>query len=114
MGVISRNMELAPPPPGAPGMFRCGNPGLMKGILEKAGFNNIEEQEINKKIIYENADHMWTMMNEVAAPVVAALSKADEAVKEKIKNEVKESSQKYMTDKGLEMDFGSLILSAKK
>ena len=35
MGTINKNMELPPPPPGSPGMFRCAKPGLMKEISEK-------------------------------------------------------------------------------
>ena len=33
MGTINKNMELPPPPPGSPGMFRCAKPGLMKEIF---------------------------------------------------------------------------------
>ena len=50
MGTINKNMELPPPPPGAPGMFRCAKPGLMKEIFEKAGFKNITEKEVASKV----------------------------------------------------------------
>ena len=42
MGTISRNMELPPPPPGAPGMFRCAKDGLMADLFQQAGLKNIE------------------------------------------------------------------------
>ncbi len=54
------------------------------------------------------------MMNEVAAPVVAALSKADEAMKQKIKAEAELQCAPYITDKGLEMDYESLVISGSK
>jgi len=114
MSVISRNMELAPPPPGAPGMFRCGAPGAIKSIMEKAGFKNITEQPVEGKVAYDDFEHMWQMMNEVAAPVVAALGKADDAMKEKIKNEVKELAKQYETSNGLELDYGALVVSGTK
>ena len=114
MGVISKNMEMSAPPAGAPGMFRCGTPGLMKSVLEKAGFKNVMELEVSGKILYDNFDHMWQMMNEVAAPVVGALSKADDDMKQKIKDEARQISEKYKTDKGLELDYSSLIISGNK
>ena len=36
----------------------------------------------------DNADSYWQMMTEIAAPVVGVLNKADEKMKEKIKQEV--------------------------
>ena len=114
VGVINRNMQLPPPPPGAPGMFRCAAPGFIKSLLENAGFKNVNEQLVTGKVAYDDFDHMWQMMNEVAAPVVGALSKADDAMKQKIKNEVQQAAEKYKTDKGLEFDYASLVISGSK
>ena len=38
MSTINKNIELPPPVPGAPGMFRCATPGLMKSIFETSWF----------------------------------------------------------------------------
>lgn len=114
MGVISKNMQLPPPPPGAPGMFRCGAPGFIKSMMEQSGFTNIQEQTVSGKVLYAGFEEMWRMMNEVAAPVVGALSKADEAMQQKIKAEAAKQSEQYITDKGLEMDYESLVISGTK
>ncbi len=114
MGVISKNMQLPPPPAGGPGMFRCGAPGFIKLIMEKSGFKNIQEQTISGKVLYSGFEEMWQMMNEVAAPVVGALSKADEAMQQKIKAEAALQSEQYITGKGLEMDYESLVISGTK
>ena len=114
MGVISKNMQLAPPLPGAPGMFRCGAPCFIKSMMEQSGFTNIQEQTVSGKVLYAGFEEMWRMMNEVAAPVVGALSKADEAMQQKIKAEAAKQSEQYITDKGLEMDYESLVISGTK
>ncbi len=114
MGTISKNMQLPRPTPGAPGMFRCGNTGFIKSIMEKSGFKNIQEQTVSGKVLYAGFEEMWQMMNEVAAPVVGALSKADEAMTQKIKAEAAQQSAPYMTDNGLEMDYESLVISGSK
>lgn len=114
MNIINKNMHLPSPPAGAPGMFRCGSSGFIKSIMEKSGFKKIKEQEIKGKVLYDDFEHLWQMMNDVAAPVVGALGKADEGMKEKIKNEVQQICRQYQTDKGLELDYGSIIISGSK
>ena len=113
MGTINKNMELPPPPPGAPGMFRCAKPGLMKEIFEKAGFQNIKEKEVASKLNSVTVETYWNMMTEIGAPIVAALSKADDGIRKKIKNEVFELvSQKYPGH--VAIDAGAIVISATK
>lgn len=88
MGIIMRLMEIPPPPPEVPGMFRCCKPGRMRDILEKAGFNDIEEREVLSTLKTKSVDEYWEMMTEIGASVVAALSQADEGMRSKIKEEV--------------------------
>lgn len=114
MGVINKNMQLPPSPPGSPGMFRCAAPGFIKSLLENSGFKNVNEILITGKITYDDFNHMWDMMNEVAAPVVDALSKADDAMKQKIRSEAEQLAHPYKTGKGLELDYGSWVVSAEK
>ena len=113
MGTINRNMELLPPPPGSPGMFRCAKPGLMKEFFEKAGFKNITEKEVATKLNSGTVENYWNMMTEIGAPIVAALSKADEAMHQKIKKEVFELvSQKYPGN--VAIDASAIVISAEK
>lgn len=88
MGTIMRLMEMPPPPPEVPGMFRCCKPGRMKDILEKAGFSDIEEREILSTLKTKSVDQYWEMMTEIGASVVTALSQADDGMRSKIKEEV--------------------------
>lgn len=113
MGTIQRNMELPPPPPGAPGMFRCAKPGLMKEIFEKAGFKNVTEMEVPSKLNSGTVETYWNMITEIGAPVVAALSKADESMQQKIKQEVFELvSNKYPGT--VAIDASAIVISAEK
>ncbi len=113
-GIINKNMQITPSPPGAPSLFRCAQPGLVKSLLENAGFKNVKEQEINGKVRYESFDHFWTMTNEVAAPVAGAMSGADDDMRSKIKSEVKSFLDQYPGEEGIELEYCSLILSGDK
>ena len=88
MGTIGKHMELPAPPPGSPGMFRCAKDGLMVDLFTQAGLTQVTQVEVPTRLGCGTTDVYWEMMNEVGAPIVAALSKADEATREKIKTEV--------------------------
>lgn len=85
---IKRKMQLPEPTPGAPGIFRCGQAGLMANIFTQAGFKNISETEVDCSLKCGTAENYWEMMTEIAAPVVAALSNTDDETKDTIKREV--------------------------
>jgi ubiquinone/menaquinone biosynthesis C-methylase UbiE len=114
MGTISRNMELLPPPPGSPGMFRCAKDGLMADIFREAGLKNISQKEVGGKLNAGTADIYWSFVTEVAAPVVAALGKADDAMKAKIKKEVYEALHKKYPDGNVQIDSGALVIYGEK
>jgi ubiquinone/menaquinone biosynthesis C-methylase UbiE len=88
MGTIAKFVDLPTPPPGAPGLFRCAAPGYMAGVFRDAGLRNVTETEVSIPGEFRDADEYFTFMNEVAAPVVAGMSLADEPTRARIKETV--------------------------
>ena len=88
MGIITQHVELPPPPPGAPGLFRCAAPGYMAGVFREAGLRGVTETEVRVQVEFDEPAHYFTIMNEIAAPVVAGMAKADEATRAKIRDAV--------------------------
>ncbi len=114
MGSINKNLQPAPPAPGAPGMFRCAKEGFMKDLFMQAGLKNITESEIYGKLDCGNAEGYWNFMNEVAGPVAAALGKVDDDMKAVIKSEVfKSINERYPVGKTL-VDSNAVIIYGEK
>ena len=114
MGTINKNMELPPPPPGSPGMFRCAKDGFISDIFSQVGLKNISQTEIFGKLNCKTSDAYWGMQTEVGAPIVAALSKASDDMKEKIKIETYAAlSQKY-PDGNIIIDSSALVIYGEK
>ena len=114
MGTINKNMELPAPPPGAPGMFRCAKDGLISNLFLQAGLKNISQTEVSGKLNCKTADAYWGMQTEVGAPIVAALSKAEDEMKEKIKKEVYEKLNQKYPDGNIIIDSGALVIYGEK
>jgi ubiquinone/menaquinone biosynthesis C-methylase UbiE len=86
MDTMIRNLNLNPPAPGAPGMFRCAPDGLMAGLFSETGFREVREIEIPSILPCPDFDSYWNFITEVASP--HAYSKAEPELKEQIKNEI--------------------------
>ncbi len=114
LGAINKNIPLPAPPPGAPGMFRCAEEGLLAGIFKQAGLKNISVTEVNGTLNCRTTDVYWDVMTELAAPVSAALSNADEPLREKIRTEVfRVVGQKYPEQK-VWIGGSSLVIYGEK
>jgi ubiquinone/menaquinone biosynthesis C-methylase UbiE len=98
MGTIARHVDMPSPPPGSPGLFRCAPEGMMVETFKEAGLLDVAEEEVSTTMVHDSPERYWDFMTEVAAPVVAGLSKADPATREKIRREVLELAQQSISD----------------
>lgn len=76
---IKKHIEVPPPEPGAPGMFRCAAPGLVAGLFRAAGAGEAKEVAVPSKLACGSAEGYWSMITEISAPFVAALASASPA-----------------------------------
>ena len=114
MGTIAKNMELPAPPPGSPGMFRCAKDGFIADLFREAGLKNVSQKEVVGKLNCKTTPVYWKVMTELAAPVVAALSKADTIMRDKIKKEVYQVVNKKFPYGNIVIDGGALIIYGEK
>ena len=114
MSTIGAHLALPAPVPLAPGMFRCAQPGMLAGVLEKAGFHHVREEEVQSSVEFDGPEHYWQNMMEVAAPVVGAMSQANEATRLAIKESLFTTLKAKLVDGKISLPFGSLVLTAQK
>lgn len=114
LSTINQKMQIPPPPDGTPGLFRCARPGIMKEIFEKAGLKNVSEKEVSGINNFDNAEHYWEFMNDIAAPVVSALSKADESTRAAIKATALEKAQKFSSNGKISLPWCAVTITGEK
>lgn len=98
MATIARHVAIPSPPPGSPGLFRCAPAGSMSKVFAEAGLRNIAEEEVSCDMVHATPQGYWEFMNDVAAPVVAGLAKADAATREQIRAEVLDLALQSLRD----------------
>lgn len=114
MGTINQHMELPAPPPGAPGMFRCAAPHFLADLFQQVGLQHVTEQAVSGQIPFGSNERYWTFMNEVAAPVVAAMSHADNTMRETIRQQAFELVNQKYPDGKVALDYSAVVVCGTK
>jgi ubiquinone/menaquinone biosynthesis C-methylase UbiE len=114
MGTIARHLDFPPPPPGAPGMFRCAQESMLTGLFNNAGLEGTGQNNITAQMNIQTAEQYWELMTDVAAPVVSALANADAHTIQVIKEEVFDLLASRYTAGEVVIDAGAIIVYGKK
>jgi ubiquinone/menaquinone biosynthesis C-methylase UbiE len=114
MSTINETMNIPAIAPGSPGMFRCAKEGLIAGMFEKAGLKNVSVREVTGKLRCKTADVYWNVMTELAAPVVAALSEANEKTRDEIRQKVFEKLNQRYPNGEVDIESSALIIYGEK
>jgi hypothetical protein len=62
-------IELPPPDPTAPGIFRLAKPGELAGMLQQVGLQDVVEQELLSEVQFSSAQEYVASLMDIAAPI---------------------------------------------
>ena len=69
MDVIKQFVELPPPDPTTPGIFRLAKPGDLASLLQQSGFVGVTDQEFLSGVQFESAEQYFASLMDIAAPI---------------------------------------------
>ena len=95
MAAIKQVIELPPPDPTAPGIFRLAKPGELAGMFQQAGLVDVTDQEFLAEWSYASADEYYTSLMEIAAPVQNLMAKLTDAQKQDVKQRITQAASNY-------------------
>lgn len=95
MAAIKQVIELPPPNPTAPGIFRLANPGELAGLFQQAGLVDVTDQEFLAEWSYASAEEYYTSLMEIAAPVQNLMAKLTDAQKQDVKQRIIQAASNY-------------------
>ena len=114
MGTISKYVDIPTPPSGSPGLSRCAAPGYMEAAFRKGGLKDIAVRNVVGEFSFNSPEEYWSLMTEVAAPVVAGLTKADEPTRQKIEATVLDLARKTSPDGKPRLPSSAITISGTK
>lgn len=85
MRAISKVIHLPSSLAVASGMFGAAQPGLLLGLLRKAGLKDVATHEVRMELPCQSVEDYWAWMTEAVGPVVTALGKTDRVQRAEIK-----------------------------
>jgi ubiquinone/menaquinone biosynthesis C-methylase UbiE len=72
-GVLSRFVDLPPPDPKVPGVFRLAGPGALDVVLRAGGFDDVRVEALPLTFVYDSLEQYWDNQSAIAAPLKAAI-----------------------------------------
>jgi SAM-dependent methyltransferase len=85
MQAIRTEIELPPPDPDGPNMFRCAAPGRVIAVYKAAGLRDVAEWDVDVELVTSSTEEYWQMMSEHVSLAAAALQQVDESARDRIR-----------------------------
>lgn len=114
MEALSKFIELPPPDPEQPGLFRLAKAGELLGIAEQSGLQGLADEEISGETYFESADEYLVSLMDMAAPLQGLFNKLSLSQRDEAKIEIKRIANKYKKGDKIVLPIAVRIVVAKK
>ena len=114
MAAIKQVIELPPPDPAAPGIFRLAKPGDLAGMLQQAGLADIMDQEFLAEWSYGSAEEYYTSLMEIAAPVQNLMAKLTPDQVQDVKRRILQAAAPYRRADRIAFPIAVRMVAARK
>lgn len=114
MAAIKQVVELPPPDPTAPGIFRLAKAGELAGILREAGLTDVAEQEFLAEWSYESTEQYYSSLMDIAAPIQNLMAKLSQAQQQQVKRLILEGASHYQRGGRVSFPIAVRVVAARK
>ncbi len=114
MEAIRKVVELPPPDPTAPGIFRLAQPGDLADMLQQAGLVDVTDQEFFAEWSYASAEEYYTSLMEIAAPVQNLMAKLLDTQKQEVKRFITQAATQYQRGNRITFPIAVRMVAARK
>jgi ubiquinone/menaquinone biosynthesis C-methylase UbiE len=114
MEAIKKVVELPPPDPAAPGIFRLDKPGDLSGLLHQAGLVEVADQEFLAEWSYASAVEYYTSLMEIAAPVQNLMAKLSAAQVQEVRRLITQAATQYQRGNRITFPLAVRVVAARK
>jgi ubiquinone/menaquinone biosynthesis C-methylase UbiE len=112
--IIKQFIEIPPPDPTAPGIFRLATPGELAGMLQQAGLTDIAEQEFLGDVRFTAADDYFSSLMDIAAPIQNLWAKLSPAQQTEARGNIIQTAGQYRKGSVIALPIAVRMVSARK
>lgn len=113
VSIIRERANLPPPLPGQPGPFSLGSPGVLVGVLEQAGFSDIEERVIDSPLRLPKAADCLRFERESFGALHQMLGGLDTVAQNAVWEEIATALSAFETAQGFEGPCEMVVVSGR-
>jgi enediyne biosynthesis protein CalE5 len=114
MAAIKQVVDLPPPDPTAPGIFRLAKAGELAGMLREAGLTDVAEQEFLSEWSYESPDQYFNSLMDIAAPIQNLMAKLSETQQQQVKRLILEGASHYQRGGRVSFPIAVRVVAARR
>lgn len=114
MDVIKQFIDLPPPDPEQPGIFRLAKPGDLLAIASRAGLGDLTDAELSGGVAFDSSKDYVASLLEIAAPLQNLFAKLSPSQQEEAKTEIERRANQYQKGSGIELPIMVRITAGRK
>jgi ubiquinone/menaquinone biosynthesis C-methylase UbiE len=114
MDVIKQFIDLPPPDPSVPGIFRLANPGDLAGLLAIAGLADIHEEEFLADVRFASGEEYFESLMDIAAPIQNLFATLSDQPKAEARTRIIQAAEAYRRDGTVALPIAVRFVSARK
>ncbi len=112
--IIKQFIEIPPPDPTAPGIFRLAKPGELAGMLQQAGFTDISEHEFLGDVQFSAAEEYFSSLMDIAAPIQNLWAKLSPTQQTEARGNIIQTAGQYQEGSVIALPIAVRMVSARK
>ena len=112
--IIKQFIELPPPDPSAPGIFRLAKPGDLASMLQHAGFADISEQEFLGDVRFPAAEDYFSSLMDIAAPIQNLWTKLTSPQQGEARQRILETAGQYRKESIVALPIAVRMVAGRK
>ena len=95
MAAVKQVIDVPPPDPTAPGIFRLAKAGELAGMVQEAGLDNVSDHEFLAERSYDSVEQYYTSLMEIAAPIQNLMAPLSDRQRQEVKQLILEGASRY-------------------
>ena len=111
MRTAMQRLEVPPPPPGTPGPLSRPTPDALGGLLNVAGFTDVEVEEAHVTFEWQSPEEFTAFIKEIAPPINAIIDPHPQEVQDETWAAITDATRQAAADDGA-VRFSNLALLA--